>query len=267
MTLNTTNMKHYGEKLFQDLMASGRMSDDTCAETCERLLNRLRRYREKHPEEKHVSPKFLNNSRRWAVSDLARRRRRRRVTAVLETELAKNELDCPRPESVRGRTVMFMKLEAVFKSWVARDPRRALFVRVFLLRHAWLLTARRVRLFAPLVDIRKSEFIRQVKRVRRYMERRVTRVWREKASSARYWHVQSIRADIERAEAAPAAREALRLRKGKALARHREAVAALDRIKLTPPLTVVARTTGLSTDQISYALTRCRAGIKSSLQE
>jgi len=101
MTLNTTNMKRYGEKLFRDLLADGRMSDDTCAESCERLLNRLRRYRERHPEEKRVSPKFLNNSRRWAVSDLARRRRRRRVTAALEMELAKNELDCPRPAPAR----------------------------------------------------------------------------------------------------------------------------------------------------------------------
>ena len=267
MTLNTTNMKRYGEKIFHDLLASGRMSDDTCAETCERLLNRLRRYRERHPEEKRVSPKFLNNSRRWAVSDLARRRRRRRVTAALETELAKNELDDARPAPVRGRTVMFMKLEAVFSSWVRRDPRHALDVRVFLLRHAWLLTARRVRLFAPLVDIRKSDFIRQIRIVRRYMQRRVTRAWRDKASAARYWHVQSIRADIERAEAVPAARAALRVRKEKALARQREAVAALDKIKLTPPLTVVSRTAGISVPQIRCALKRCRDKIKSSLQE
>ncbi|MBN2351648.1 MAG: hypothetical protein JXD23_03690 [Spirochaetales bacterium] len=266
MTLNTTNMKRYGEKLYRDLLATGRMSEDTCAESCERLLARLKRYRDKHPEERRVSSKFLSVSRRRARSDLARRRRRRRINAALEIELAKNADAPSQPRPARGRTFLFMKLEAVFASWVRRSPRAALCVRIFLLKNAWLLSARRVRLFAPLTDVKKSEFVRQVKRVKRYMEGRITGAYRKKASAARYWHALSIKTDLEAAEASGRERASLRQRKSAVLEKQRLALAALDRIKLTPPLAVLARIAGVSAERVRHALTVCDREIKSRLQ-
>ncbi len=51
------------------------------------------------------------------------------------------------------------------------------------------------------------------------------------------------------------------------MARQREAVAALEKIKLTPPLTVAARTAGISVAQTRCALEHCRTRIKSSLRK
>jgi hypothetical protein len=98
------------------------------------------------------------------------------------------------------------------------------------------------------------------------MERRVTDAFRKKASVARYWHAMSVKADLEIAEASGDRRAAWRARKNEALEKQRRAVAALDRIKLTAPVTVVARTAGVTIDQARHALRTCDRKIKSRLQ-
>jgi hypothetical protein len=165
MTLNTANINRYGEKLYRQLSRSSFLGADACADAYAMFVRRMKKYRERHPETVRVSDAFMKKCERWITANLLAKKKRRRIREATELELAKRGCSAPAPDRTTGNTVLFVKLEGFFSHWIREYPKAAEYAKLYLLYNAWSLSSRRVRLFLPLIPGKKSEFLRDVRRV------------------------------------------------------------------------------------------------------
>jgi hypothetical protein len=257
MTLNTTGIRRYGEQLYRRLAAENFLNADSCADAYEMFVDRMRRYRQRHPETERVSPVFVKKCERWVRTDLLRRARARRVNEAAETELAKRILDVTEKNGRTGNTVLFRRLEGFLTHWTRAHPRAAGYARLFLLHHAWQLSPRRVRLFAPFVSGRKSDFVRDVRRVKKHVAARCAGRAAERMRAAQYWYAKGVRAELAAEECTGKKRAAALAARREYERRHRLALARLGKMQYRPAPGALAEIAGVSVERIRRALRVC----------
>jgi hypothetical protein len=262
MTLNTTTIKRYGEKLYKQLSGYPYLGADACADAYAMFVRRLSHYRAHHPETVRVSEAFVKKCERWITANLLAKKKRRRIRETTELELAKRTHDAPAPVKNTGNTVLFIKLEGFFSQWIKESPKAAEYARLYLLFHAWSLNARRVRLFLPLVPGKKSEFVRAVKRIKRHVAERTAARASVRVRDAQYWYAQSVRAAVAANERTGKKRTAALARGRECEKRQRNALSRLGQVTYRPALQYIANTAGVTVEQVRHAVRVCEREIK-----
>jgi hypothetical protein len=263
MTLNTTNFKKYGVRLYKQLSGSSYLDPEACADAYEMFVKRLRGYRDKHPEIGSVSGAFVRKCERWIRTDLIRRKKARRARETAELELAKRAFDLAAPAGGgTGNTVLFVKLEGFFRHWMKEYPKAADYIGIFLLHRAWSLSPERVKRFAQLVPGKKSEFIRNVKRVKKIVAGSAAALAAEHMEAAQYWYARSVRAELAAQEVTGKKRAAALARREDCEAKRRRALARLGNVTYQPTREDLAKIAGVSVERVTRALRTCEKEIK-----
>ena len=267
MTLNTTNFKKYGARLYRQLSQNRYLEPDACADAFEMFMQRMRAYRDGHPGVERVPEAFVKKCERWIRTDLVRRSRARRVKRAVELELAKRTHDHEGRTSGAGDGALLLRLEGLFRRWTSETPKTAGNIRIFLLHHACSLGPESVRRLAEFAGGKKSGFIRDVKRVKKHVAAHSAARAAERLKAAQYWYAKSVHASLAAEEVTGKKRAAALSRLKEYEARHRRALERLGHVTCRPTNEALAEISGVSVDTVSRALRRCENEVKARLRE
>jgi hypothetical protein len=261
MTLATPRINEFAEKFYLRFLRQDKLSADVCSAMYDQFIHQMQQYRRKYPEKVRVTSSFVRRCENWIVLKVLDQEKRRKSRWELECELAKTQVVERHDPDNYSAAFALLKLGNLFSRWLKHEPKAAPFLEIFLLYHAYYLNGRILGQFSKMLPLRKSDFVRRLKKVKKMVAERFAVKVGKAMEASRLWYCRSLKEELRSKEAAPdkkAKHEALR---AEFLRRQKRALERSSAVKPYPKFTELAEICGLSERQVRYALKKCRAEI------
>ncbi|MBN2351382.1 MAG: hypothetical protein JXD23_02355 [Spirochaetales bacterium] len=261
MTLATPRINEFAERFYLRFLRQDKLLADVCSDIYDRFIRQMRQYRRKHPEKVRVNASFVRRCEDWIVRKVLDQEKRRKSRWELECELAKTQaLEHHDPDNYSSAFAL-LKLGNLFSRWIEKDPKAAPFLEIFLLYHAYYLNGRILNQFSRILPLRKSEFVRRVKKTKKMVAERFAVKVGKAMETSRLWYCRSLKAELRSKDAAPEKRARNEAMRKEFLRRQHRALERASSVKPYPKFTELAEICRLSERQVRYALRKCRAEI------
>ncbi|MBN2589790.1 MAG: hypothetical protein JXA96_08000 [Sedimentisphaerales bacterium] len=221
----------------------------------------MKEFRKNHPEKVKVSAAFVRRCEEWIVRKVLEQEKRRKSRWELECELAKTQvLEHHDPDNYSAAFAL-LKLGNLFSRWIEKDPKAVPFMEIFLLYHAYYLNGRILSQFSRILPLRKSEFVRRVKKTKKMVAERFAKKVGKALEVSRLWYCRSLKEELRSKDAAPEKRARHEAMRKEFLWRQRLALERSNKVKPYPKFTELAEICRLSERQVRYALKKFRKEI------
>ncbi|MBN1647626.1 MAG: hypothetical protein JW874_06305 [Spirochaetales bacterium] len=272
ITLNTRRIEEIGQYLYFRFLRKRLIPEDMCSELYEGVVEHLKSYREKNPEEKKVKRAYVTTSANWLASKLRRKNRNQesRETAVME--ILKNELDALGSTKPCRLSRRYEKriLDAIGNLLEAGKCKRR-HVLFYILFHCYNSRPEFTVRLLKTAGLKTGQNIRRIKQVRRHVERKSLKQ-REallKKIESKYSHVIKTQYEISRLTDTCLFDE-VNLKKSelKKLTEERKKVfAKLANIRLVPPVEYLASMLNVPWSTVEYGIKRVEKLILKHVKE
>ena len=261
MTLATPRINEFAERLYLRFIRNETLSADACSEMYDKFIHRMKQFRKNHPEKVKVSAAFVRRCEEWIVRKVMEQEKRRKSRWELECELAKSQAVERHDPDNYSAAFALLKLGNLFSRWLSKEPKAAPFLEIFLLYHAYYLNGRILGQFSRMLPLRKSEFVRRLKKVKKMVAERFAVKVGQAMEASRLWYCRGLKEELRSKEAAPDKRARHEALREEFLRRQKRALERSSVVKPHPKFTELAEICGLSERQVRYALKKCRAEI------
>jgi hypothetical protein len=256
MKLTVECIKEEALEIYRKSVCDNRIDEDFCAEIYETFTRRMKRYCEKYPDKKEVTPAFVANAVRYITRDIAKKRRkqehREENVRILEQGICGEQ---EYTESEKDFNPREEKLYSLLRSVIACKPSYRMYAYFFVLDYSFYFSGDFIERVAMLTGVSPDTIREKVLFIRsKAIEFSTLRIEKAKLDASRVYN-RIISCHRRMSEAFDEHERALLVEKCRELKTLQEKVlAARRKIKILPTIRDLAEIIGYNQDTVRYGL-------------